>query len=76
MACRQYFGGITADRTVHCGDQFLSLSSSNDFRVCQIVCNDCLLTYFQARLVCTTAWVANPSETVALLDELEFHSRS
>ena len=32
-ACRLFCGGIQADRTIHCGDQFLSLSSSNDFRV-------------------------------------------
>lgn len=28
----------------------------------------------QARLACTTAWIANPAETVQLLDELESHS--
>ncbi|KAI4154680.1 MAG: hypothetical protein LQ340_001524 [Diploschistes diacapsis] len=61
LACRNYFGGIPPERTIHCGDQFLSLSSSNDFR---------------ARLACTTAWVANPTETVQLLDELELHSRN
>lgn len=30
----------------------------------------------QARLASTTAWVASPIETVALLDELEEHERS
>ena len=33
LACRNYFGGVPPERTIHCGDQFLSLSSSNDFRV-------------------------------------------
>lgn len=28
----------------------------------------------QARLACTTAWIASPEETVQLLDELAFHS--
>lgn len=30
----------------------------------------------QARLACTTAWIASPSETVQLLDELVTHTRS
>jgi IMP and pyridine-specific 5'-nucleotidase len=42
-------------RTIHVGDQFLSLSGMNDFR---------------ARTVATTAWVASPTETVGLLDEI------
>jgi len=28
----------------------------------------------KARLACTTAWIANPAETVQLLDEVESHS--
>ncbi|OAA63332.1 imp-specific 5 -nucleotidase [Niveomyces insectorum RCEF 264] len=40
--------------TLHVGDQFLS-AGANDFR---------------ARRAATTAWVANPAETEALLDEL------
>ncbi|SMR49424.1 unnamed protein product [Zymoseptoria tritici ST99CH_3D1] len=54
MACQQYFGGIEGGQTLHVGDQFLS-AGANDFK---------------ARLACTTAWIANPAETVALLDEL------
>lgn len=41
-------------RTLHVGDQFLS-AGSNDFK---------------ARVVGATAWIASPSETVELLDEL------
>jgi IMP and pyridine-specific 5'-nucleotidase len=63
--CQNYFGratngdggkdsSIRGDRTLHVGDQFLS-AGSNDFK---------------ARVVGTTAWIANPSETVELLDEL------
>jgi len=53
-ACQNFFNGIDASKTLHVGDQFLS-AGSNDFK---------------ARLACTTAWVANPSETVQLLDEI------
>jgi IMP and pyridine-specific 5'-nucleotidase len=64
--CQNYFGelaggidghkgeSIRGDKTLHVGDQFLS-AGSNDFK---------------ARMVGTTAWIANPSETVELLDEL------
>lgn len=66
--CQQWFGrrdaastGATAastairgENTLHVGDQFLS-AGSNDFK---------------ARSVGTTAWIASPSETVELLDEL------
>ena len=45
---------ISGEHTLHVGDQFLS-AGSNDFK---------------ARSVGTTAWIANPSETVELLDEL------
>ncbi|KAL1869850.1 hypothetical protein VTK73DRAFT_2924 [Phialemonium thermophilum] len=45
---------IPAENTLHVGDQFLS-AGANDFR---------------ARNVGTTAWIANPGETVELLDEL------
>ncbi|KAL9047896.1 MAG: hypothetical protein Q9162_007919, partial [Coniocarpon cinnabarinum] len=47
-------GHIPGSRTLHVGDQFLS-AGSNDFK---------------ARLACTTAWIASPAETVALLDEV------
>ncbi|RYP59776.1 hypothetical protein DL769_008394 [Monosporascus sp. CRB-8-3] len=45
---------IVGEHTLHVGDQFLS-AGSNDFK---------------ARSVGTTAWIASPSETVDLLDEL------
>lgn len=45
---------IRGEATLHVGDQFLS-AGANDFR---------------ARVVGTTAWIANPAETVGLLDEL------
>ncbi len=64
LVCQEYFGRgrdskdggepIRGDRTLHVGDQFLS-AGSNDFK---------------ARVVGTTAWIASPSETVELLDEL------
>ena len=62
LVCQNYFGtgltgegeSIRGERTVHVGDQFLS-AGSNDFK---------------ARVVGTTAWIANPGETVELLDEL------
>ncbi len=62
LVCQDYFSGglngegesIRGDRTLHVGDQFLS-AGSNDFK---------------ARVVGTTAWIANPAETVELLDEL------
>ena len=54
LACQQFFGGIEGGKTLHVGDQFLS-AGANDFK---------------ARLACTTAWIANPAETVQLLDEM------
>ncbi|KAM3088209.1 IMP 5'-nucleotidase [Clarireedia jacksonii] len=59
LVCQKYFGrergeDIKGERTLHVGDQFLS-AGSNDFK---------------ARVVGTTAWIASPSETVELLDEL------
>ncbi|KAK2624838.1 hypothetical protein QTJ16_006031 [Diplocarpon rosae] len=62
LVCQEYFGrggkgegeAIKGERTLHVGDQFLS-AGSNDFK---------------ARVVGTTAWIANPEETVDLLDEL------
>ena len=56
-AVQNYLGGIQPANTLHVGDQFLS-AGANDFK---------------ARLACTTAWIASPSETVALLDELAAH---
>ena len=54
QGCQKWFGGIKAEATLHVGDQFLS-GGGNDFK---------------ARLACTTAWIASPAETVALLDEM------
>lgn len=59
LACQRYFGGIEGSKTLHVGDQFLS-AGANDFK---------------ARLACTTSWIANPGETVQLLDELADHAR-
>ncbi|KAL8900054.1 MAG: hypothetical protein Q9192_001266 [Flavoplaca navasiana] len=58
LSCQRYLGGIEGSRTLHVGDQFLS-AGANDFK---------------ARLACTTAWIASPAETVALLDELHLHN--
>lgn len=55
LACQRFFGGIEGSKTLHVGDQFLS-AGANDFK---------------ARLACTTAWIASPTETCALLDEIE-----
>ncbi|KAF2241606.1 IMP-specific 5'-nucleotidase 1 [Trematosphaeria pertusa] len=54
LACQRFFDGIEGGKTLHIGDQFLS-AGANDFK---------------ARLACTTAWIANPAETVQLLDEI------
>jgi len=62
LVCQKFFGrgadgegdSIRGERTLHVGDQFLS-AGSNDFK---------------ARVVGTTAWIASPTETVELLDEL------
>lgn len=59
MACQRYFGGIAGSRSLHVGDQFLS-AGANDFK---------------AREACCTSWIANPAETVQLLDEIEELSR-
>ncbi|MCJ1300448.1 IMP 5'-nucleotidase [Hypocenomyce scalaris] len=58
LSCQRYLGGIEGNKTLHIGDQFLS-AGANDFK---------------ARLACTTAWIASPAETVALLDELDYHA--
>jgi IMP and pyridine-specific 5'-nucleotidase len=52
--CQNFFHGIEGSKTLHIGDQFLS-AGANDFK---------------ARAACTTAWIAGPSETVDLLDEI------
>ncbi|KAL1591835.1 IMP 5'-nucleotidase [Nothophoma quercina] len=63
LACQRIFGNIEGGKTLHVGDQFLS-AGANDFK---------------ARLACTTAWIANPTETCQLLDEIaeldETHQR-
>jgi len=60
LACQRFLGAIEGSKTLHVGDQFLS-AGANDFK---------------ARLACTTAWIANPGETVSLLDEIADHSRT
>lgn len=60
LACQRYFGGIEGSKTLHVGDQFLS-AGANDFK---------------ARLACTTAWIASPTETVQLLDEVAYHKNN
>ncbi|RMZ90172.1 hypothetical protein DV736_g2583, partial [Chaetothyriales sp. CBS 134916] len=54
QACQKWFGGIAPARTLHVGDQFLS-GGGNDFK---------------ARSACCCAWIASPTETVELLDEM------
>lgn len=54
QACQKWFGGISPSGTLHVGDQFLS-GGGNDFK---------------ARSACCCAWIASPTETVALLDEM------
>ncbi|KAH3682638.1 hypothetical protein WICPIJ_006397 [Wickerhamomyces pijperi] len=51
---QRYFGGIKPQETLHVGDQFVSVGS-NDFKT---------------RLSGCTAWIANPEETVLLLQDL------
>lgn len=76
LACQNYLGGIPASTTLHVGDQFLS-AGANDFKV-KVFEDLSIIPYLskQARLVCTTAWIANPTETVQLLDELEYHTNA
>lgn len=54
QSCQKWFGGISPSSTLHVGDQFLS-GGGNDFK---------------ARSACCCAWIASPTETVALLDEM------
>lgn len=54
QACQKWFGGVKPSETLHVGDQFLS-GGGNDFK---------------ARGACCCAWIASPTETVALLDEM------
>lgn len=54
LCLQQYLGGIAMERTLHVGDQFAAIGS-NDFK---------------ARLVAATVWIADPQETVEILDEL------
>lgn len=51
---QRYFEGITPKTTLHIGDQFASVGSND----------------YQARLVGSTVWIANPQETVNILDDL------
>lgn len=77
MACQKYLGGIDGSKTLHVGDQFLS-AGANDFKVRNSFLK---VSHFgsyilQARLACTTAWIASPVETVQLLDELAAHTQA
>lgn len=54
LCLQRYLGGIAMERTLHVGDQFASIGS-NDFK---------------ARLVAATVWIADPQETVEIIDEL------
>lgn len=77
MACQRYFGGIEGGNTLHVGDQFLS-AGANDFKVSesQIEVLRTANEQVQARLACTTAWIASPSETCNLLDEVNHLSNA
>ena len=76
LACQRYFGGIEGSKTLHVGDQFLS-AGANDFKVCVLYYPESsFLDHLQARLACTTAWIASPAETVQLLDELAAHTKA
>jgi IMP and pyridine-specific 5'-nucleotidase len=35
LSCQRYFGGIEKKRSLHVGDQFLSVGA-NDFKVCDL----------------------------------------
>lgn len=53
LSLQKYLGGITNAQTLHVGDQFASVGA-NDYK---------------ARLAASTVWVANPTETLDILDE-------
>lgn len=77
LCCQRYFNGIKGSSTLHIGDQFLS-AGANDFKVFLFHLllwrlGVVMITWQKARLACTTAWIANPAETVELLDEISFH---
>lgn len=54
LSLQQYLGDINGYQTLHVGDQFASIGA-NDFK---------------ARLAACTVWIASPSETVDIIDEL------
>ncbi|ANB15264.1 IMP 5'-nucleotidase [Sugiyamaella lignohabitans] len=54
LSLQSYLGGIPSSRTLHVGDQFASIGA-NDFK---------------ARLAACTVWIANPHETVEIIQEL------
>lgn len=39
LACQKYLGGIDGSKTLHVGDQFLSVGA-NDFKVCLLFYSD------------------------------------
>ncbi len=79
LSCQRYLGGIEGSKTLHVGDQFLS-AGANDFKVWyrsnKAISCEADIARTQARLACTTAWIANPAETVQLLDEIAFHGEN
>lgn len=54
LSLQRYLGGIGGHQTLHVGDQFASIGA-NDFK---------------ARLAGCTVWIASPTETVEIVDEL------
>jgi IMP and pyridine-specific 5'-nucleotidase len=54
LSLQRFLGGIKGEKTLHVGDQFASIGA-NDFK---------------ARLAGCTVWVANPAETVEIVEEL------
>lgn len=54
LSLQRFLGNIPSSKTLHVGDQFASIGA-NDFK---------------ARLAACTVWIANPRETVEILDEL------
>lgn len=38
LSCQRYFGGIEGNKSLHVGDQFLSIGA-NDFKVCFVYCH-------------------------------------
>lgn len=54
LSLQQYMGDVNGNQTLHVGDQFASVGA-NDFKARQAAC---------------TVWIASPTETVNIMDEL------